>query len=102
MAEAAKKFLKWGLDWDIEDREITDIPYDKNLIHSGDFIAITRFDGKGPMQMYGDGTHVDHCVMALWMDDEVTGKRELFIVESQSGWYWPTDRVQRNRWEEWL
>jgi hypothetical protein len=50
--------------------------------------------------MYGTGGHIDHSVVAMWFDDE--GKRELYVVESQSGWYWPVDRVQRNRYDDWL
>jgi hypothetical protein len=50
MLESAKKFLSWSLNWDLKERKTTKrINIDKNLIHSGDFIAVTRFDGKGPM-----------------------------------------------------
>jgi hypothetical protein len=27
---------------------------------------------------------------------------ELYIVESQDGWYWPTKGLQRTKWADWL
>jgi len=33
--------------------------------------------------MYGSGTYCGHSVMALRFDGE------LYIIESQDGWYWP-------------
>lgn len=43
-----------------------------------------RLDGLDPMIMYGTGARVGHNVMALRFDGE------LYIVESQDAWYWPT------------
>lgn len=79
----------------MEKREIMTYDYDPNLIQSGDFIAIFRLDGVDPMIMLGSGTHSGHSVMALRMDGE------LYIVESQDGWYWPKHGIQKNKWSVW-
>lgn len=55
-----------------------------------------RLDGLDPMIMYGTGSHAGHSVMALRFDGE------LYIVESQDGWYWPVHRIQRNKFKEWI
>lgn len=100
MLEANKEFLKWGINWDMQKRNIQKVTIDPSLISSGDWLPISRFDGLDPLIMYGTGSHVGHSVMALWFEN--FGKRELYIVESQSGWYWPTNRIQRTRWENWI
>mmetsp|Transcript_4433 Transcript_4433/g.6538 ORF Transcript_4433/g.6538 Transcript_4433/m.6538 type:complete len:296 (-) Transcript_4433:154-1041(-) len=100
MMEANKEFLKWAIDWDLEKRTTPKVEIDENLIHSGDWLPVTRFDGLDPMIMYGSGSHVGHSVMALWFEEEEG--RELYIIESQDGWYWPVHRVQRNRFSEWI
>jgi len=46
--------------------------------------------------MYGSGTHAGHSVMALRFDGE------LYIIESQDGWYWPRKGIQRNKWSDWI
>jgi len=46
-----------------------------------------RLDGLDPMIMYGTGSRSGHSVMALRFDNE------LYIVESQDAWYWPTHRI---------
>lgn len=43
-----------------------------------------RLDGLDPMIMYGTGAKIGHNVMALRFDGE------LYVVESQDAWYWPT------------
>lgn len=43
-----------------------------------------RLDGLDPIIMYGSGSHAGHSTMALRFDGE------LYIVESQAAWYWPT------------
>lgn len=48
------------------------------------------------MIMYGTGSHSGHTVMAQRID----GK--LYIVESQDSWYWPTHRIQRTLFSEWI
>lgn len=49
MTNAAVKFMKWALQWELKERKTKYVTIDKNLIHSGDFIAVLRLDGKGPM-----------------------------------------------------
>ena len=97
MEKANKEFLKWGLNWDLQERPHKDyIDIDKSLIKSGDYFAVLRLDGLDPMIMYGTGSHSGHSVMAMWFDDE------LYIVESQDSWYWPVHRIQRTRFDEWM
>lgn len=55
-----------------------------------------RLDGLDPLIMYGTGSHVGHCVMALRSDGE------LYIVESQDAWYWPTKGIQRTPFDVWM
>jgi len=45
--------------------------------------AIFRLDGFDSIIMYGTGSHVGHCTMALRFDGE------LYVVESQDAWFWP-------------
>lgn len=45
--------------------------------------------------MYGSGSHAGHSVLALRFDGE------LYIIESQDGWYWPNHGIQRNKWSDW-
>lgn len=84
------------MNYDIKEREIKSYPYDENLIQSGDFISITRLDGVDPIIMYGSGSHAGHSVMALRFDGE------LYIIESQDGWYWPRHGIQRNKFSQWI
>lgn len=46
--------------------------------------------------MYGSGSHAGHSVMALRFDGE------LWLIESQDGWYWPNHGIQRNKWSDWI
>lgn len=55
-----------------------------------------RLDGLDQIIMYGTGSHSGHSVMALRMDGE------LYIVESQDAWYWPTHGLQKTKWADWL
>jgi len=50
--------------------------------------------------MYGTGSHAGHAVTCLWFEED--GKRELYIIESQDGWFWPIHKVQRNKFSEWI
>lgn len=79
----------------MEKRTIVEYDYDESLIQSGDFLAIMRLDGVDPIIMYGSGTHAGHSVMALRFDGE------LYIIESQDGWYWPRHGIQRNKFSQW-
>ena len=78
MEDANKKFLSELMNFDFVERAVKDYTaeYDENLIQSGDFIAITRFDVVDPIIMYGTGSHAGHSVMALRFDGE------LYIIES--------------------
>jgi len=80
----------------LEERPLAEIEYNPDLIQSGDFIAIMRLDGLDPIIMYGAGSYCGHSTMALRFDGE------LYIVESQDGWYWPYHGIQRTKWAEWL
>jgi hypothetical protein len=66
------------------------------LIQSGDYFAVLRLDGLDPIIMYGTGSHSGHTVMAQRFDGE------LYIIESQDAWYWPIQRIQRNKFSEWI
>jgi len=87
MEKANIDFLRNVMKYDMEERPIHEVQIDPNTIQSGDFFAIVRLDGLDPMIMYGTGGHVGHTVMALRMDGE------LYIVESQDGWYWPVSGI---------
>ena len=68
----------------LEKRETKKVEIDPDLIGSGDFFSILRLDGLDPIIMYGTGSHASHSTMALRFDGE------LYVVESQDAWYWPT------------
>jgi hypothetical protein len=72
------------------------INIDKNEIHSGDFLAILRLDGLDPLIMVGTGSHIGHSAVCMWIDGE------LYVLESQDGWYWPTHGIQRTKWDTWV
>ena len=74
----------------------TIVNFDKKTVHSGDFILISRFDGLDPLIMLGAGGRSGHSAVCSWIGDE------LYVLESQSGWYWPKSGIQRNKWEDWL
>ena len=69
---------------------------DPDLINSGDFFGILRLDGLDPMIMYGTGSRIGYNTMALRFDGE------LYVVESQDAWYWPTHGLQRTKWADWI
>jgi len=76
----------------MEKRAIQEVQIDPDTINSGDFFAVTRLDGLDPLIMYGTGSHSGHSVMALRMEGE------LYIVESQDGWYWPNHGIQKTKY----
>jgi len=97
MEKANKEFLKWAVNFDLVERKTTNfIGIDENLIKSGDYFAVLRLDGLDPIIMYGTGSHSGHTVMAQRFDGE------LYIIESQDAWYWPIQRIQRNKFSEWI
>ena len=74
----------------------TIVKFDKKNIHSGDFLVIYRMDGIDQLIMLGSGGRSGHSVVCTWIDDE------LYIVESQSGWYWPRSGIQKNKFDDWI
>lgn len=73
----------------LEKREIYDTGIDYHMINSGDFLAITRLDGLDQIIGYGTGGIAGHSTLALWFPEE-DGTKELYVIESQDAWYWPT------------
>ena len=88
--------MKWGVNYTPEERKIEKVEINRSLIHSGDLFVIMRMDGIDQLIMFGTGSHVGHTVMALRFDGE------LYIVEAQEAWYWPIQRIQRNKFNEWI
>lgn len=70
--------------------------FDISEIKTGDFVAIYRLDGLDPLIMLGTGSHIGHSAVACWIDGE------LYVLESQDGWYWPKHGIQRNKWATWV
>lgn len=68
----------------------------KNDIKSGDLILISRLEGGSPMIMIGTGAQAAHCAVAAWIG------KELFVLESQDGAYWPKKGIQKNKWDTWV
>lgn len=101
MAEANLEFIKESMGLAIEKRPTHTVEIDENLVKSGDFFLIMRLDGLDPMIMWGTGSHGAHCTMAMWFDDG-KGGQELYVVESQDAWYWPTAGLQRTPFKTWL
>lgn len=99
MVKANLEFLKTFANFEPKFRgdygkSILDI--DETQIKSGDFIAIYRLDGLDPLIMFGSGSRLGHSAVACWIDGE------LYILESQDGWYWPKRGIQRNKWKTWV
>ena len=59
-------------------------------------MMVMRLDGLDQIIMYGTGAYVGHNTMAMRFDGE------LYIVESQDAWYWPTPNLQRTKWADWI
>lgn len=72
------------------------LPIDKNSIKSGDFLGVTRLDGVDQLIMMGTGSTFGHSTFALWIEGE------LYVVESQDGWYWPRHGIQKNKFDDWI
>jgi hypothetical protein len=79
-----------------ERRNNTVVNIDKNIIHSGDAILISRLDGLDPMIMIGSGGRAGHTCVCSWIDGE------LYVLESQDAWYWPRGGIQKNKWDDWI
>ena len=97
MVKANIEFIKHATGYEWKKRaNSTRFDLDASHIKSGDFFAVTRFDGLDQIIEWGSGSHSGHSVAALWIDGE------LNIVESQDAWYWPKHKIQRNPWKQWL
>lgn len=96
-AEANIDFLRRYANLDFPKRTNTSmIKLDKSQIKTGDFFGVTRLDGVDQLIMMGTGSSLGHSTVAVWIDGE------LYVVESQDGWYWPTHGVQKTKYEDWL
>jgi len=96
MEAANINFMKWALNIELEERSTRKVEIPEENIQSGDYFAVMRLDGLDPMIMFGTGSRSGHSVMAMRFDGE------LYIVESQDAWYWPTHRIQRTPFKAWL
>ena len=96
MIKANLEALKFYMNYVPETRDNTPIYLNESLIHSGDFLAISRMDGIDPMIMMGTGSHIGHSAVASWIDGE------LYVLESQDGPYWPTRGIQRTPFKKWV
>ena len=96
MVEANLRLLKVYNNYTPKRRENKIVNFDKNIIKTGDFVAISRMDGLDPLIMIGAGGHLGHTGVCSWIDGE------LYVLESQDGWYWPTAGIQRTKWEQWI
>jgi len=84
-----------GYEWKERPLDVV-VDIDESLLQSGDFLAVTRFDGIDQLIEYGTGSHVGHCVMVLKIDGET------YVVESQDAWYWPRRNIQINTYKQWI
>jgi len=90
-------FIKHATGYEWKRRKNSDIfNVDEDLIQSGDYFAVTRMDGLDQIIEWGTGSHSGHSVIALRIDGE------LYITESQDGWYWPKHGIQRNLFKDWV
>lgn len=96
MIEANLRLLKVYNNYIPIRRENKIVNFDKHVIKSGDFVAISRMDGLDPLIMVGAGGRIGHTAVCSWIDGE------LYVLESQDGWYWPTKGIQRTKWEQWI
>jgi hypothetical protein len=98
MEEANIKFLEEFINFPQVPRTFKGkvLPLNKTEIKTGDYLAIHRYDGLDPLIMFGTGSHTGHSAVAAWIDNE------LYVLESQDGWYWPKHGIQRNKWEDWI
>lgn len=96
MEKANLEFLEASMGMTLAERPSYEVEVDESLIKSGDFFLIMRLDGLDPMVMWGTGSGGAHCTMAMWFDDE------LYVVESQDSWYWPTAGLQKTPFKTWI
>jgi HD-like signal output (HDOD) protein len=46
--------------------------------------------------MYGTGSTIGHCTMAVWFEDE------LYVIEAMENVFWPIKNIQRNKYRDWI
>lgn len=91
------EFIKEATGYQWEERPIDEVvELSEDDLQSGDFLAVTRFDGLDQIIHWGSGSHVGHCTMVL----KVNGS--AYVVESQSAWYWPRHNIQINPYKQWI
>jgi len=91
------EFIKRATGYEWKKRaNTTRFDYDAKNIKSGDYFAITRWDGLDQIIEWGTGSHSGHTVAAIWVEEE------LYVVESQDAWYWPRHGIQMNPYKTWL
>lgn len=96
MEKANLRILELFNHYVLERRNDTVVKIDKNIVKSGDFLVISRMDGLDPLIMVGSGGHSGHNAVCTWINGE------LYVLESQDGWYWPRSGVQKNKWDDWI
>jgi hypothetical protein len=104
MQELNVEFVKkaTGFQWKKRKNPVFLKDYAAENFRSGDYLAITRFDGLDNIIHYGTGSHSGHSTMVLWeRATDPSQEDQLYVVESQDAWYWPTQGLQRTKWEDW-
>eukprot|EP01138_Halocafeteria_seosinensis_P014845 gb/GECG01015155.1/.p1 GENE.gb/GECG01015155.1/~~gb/GECG01015155.1/.p1 ORF type:complete len:584 (+),score=51.41 gb/GECG01015155.1/:1-1752(+) len=102
LLERNAKFLKYKGIYKELKKYNEFVELDKSLIKSGDYLAISRFDGLSPMIMYGTGGQTGHAALAVWDDDE------LYVCESTAAdpfgtVFWPPPYgIIRTKWDTWV
>lgn len=91
MEQMNLEWLAETMDLVLEPREIQNVDIDTSLIYSGDFFGMTGLQGDNSLIMYGTGSRIGHCTMALWMDGE------LYIVESVGVF-----GIRKTPYEQWI
>jgi hypothetical protein len=95
MEKLSVDFIEAGTGYRWKERAPKFMNLTQYEVKSGDFLAITRFDGLDQIIQYGAGSHSGHSAVLLEVDGVMN------VVESQDGWYWPKHGIQRNDWETW-
>ena len=99
MEKANIEFLSKVMEYTMEPRDATPVELDESLIQAGDYFAVMRLDGLDQIVMYGTGSHSGHSVIAMRFEED---PQELYILESQDAWYWPTHGIQRTKFKDWI
>lgn len=94
--EANREWVKGWTGHEYSRRADKLVHVDKREIKSGTFIGIYRFDGLDNMINVASGSRLGHTTIAVWHEDE------LYVLESQDAWYWPTRSIQKTKWETWV